>query len=115
MGNWLSQPAGWLRCIAASYPVCPPQDELGAAAIAPSTAVRRASGLPILLSRAGLEQPDLARWVEEFISSARVAGANLDIIDVPQGHHAFDVLDHTDWSKAAVEEALDWVSARLRD
>jgi acetyl esterase/lipase len=115
MGNWLSQPPSWLRCVAASYPVCPTQDELGAAAVAPSEAVRSAGDLPILLSRAGLEQPDLARWVEDFISSAHEAGANLDIIDIPQGQHAFDVLDHTDWSRAAVEEALVWIWANLLD
>jgi acetyl esterase/lipase len=113
MGNWLSQPPSWLRCVAASYPVCPTQDELGAAAIAPREAVRSSDGLPILLSRAGLERIDLAKWVDDFISSAREAGANLDIIDVPQGQHAFDVLDHTDWSRAAIEEALVWICAHL--
>ena len=115
MGNWLNQPRGWLRCVAASYPVFPTQDELGDAAIAPSKAVRSAPGLPILLSRVGLEQSARARWVEDFISSAHEVRADLDIIEIPQAQHAFDVLDHTDWSRAAVEEALAWVCAHLLD
>jgi acetyl esterase/lipase len=50
---------------------------------------------------------------EAFVSSARAAGASLDIVDVPQGQHAFDVVDDTEWSRAAVEEALVWVCAHL--
>ncbi len=114
MGKWLRHPPPWLRGVAASYPACPPQEALGAAVVAPGAAVRDAGDLPILLTRAGLEQPVLAGWVEEFVASARAADAHLEIIDVPQGRHAFDVLDHTDESRHAVEEAFAWVRARLR-
>ena len=115
MGTWLRQPPTWLRCVAASYPVCPPQDELGLAATAPREAVRDAGDLAILLTRAGVEEPARARWVKDFIASARETGANLDVLDVPHGQHAFDVLDHTDESRIAVGEALGWVRAHLVD
>ncbi|HEY0474365.1 MAG TPA: nuclear transport factor 2 family protein, partial [Kribbella sp.] len=36
-----------------------------------------------------------------------------DIIDVPKGQHGFDMLDHTDESRAAVTKALDWAIAHL--
>ncbi len=39
--------------------------------------------------------------------------AALDIIDVPKGHHGFDMLDHTEESRAAVTKALDWAIAHL--
>jgi dienelactone hydrolase len=114
MGDWLSQPASWLRCVATSYPICPTQEELGDVAISANEAVREAGELPILLTRAGQEQPDYAEAVDVFVAAAADAGANLEIIDVPDGHHGFDMLDHTDQSKAAVERALDWVTSRLR-
>jgi dienelactone hydrolase len=115
MGNWLSEPPSWLRCVAASYPICPTQEELGDVGISPNEALRSAGDLPILLTRAGQEQADLAEAVEVFVATAADAGANLEIIDVPDGQHGFDVVDHTDQSRAAVERALDWVGSRLRD
>jgi dienelactone hydrolase len=115
MGNWLNEPPSWLRCVAASYPICPTQDELTDVAISPNEALRKAGRLPILLTRPGQEQPDYAEAVDVFVAAAAEAGANLEIIDLPDGHHGFDMVDHTDQSKAAVERALDWVTSRLRD
>jgi dienelactone hydrolase len=115
MGTWLSQPPSWLRCVAASYPICPTQEELEDLAISPNEALRSAGGLPILLTRAGQEQPDVAEAVEVFVAAAAEAGNNLEIIDVPDGHHGFDTVDHADQSKAAVERALDWIASRLHD
>jgi acetyl esterase/lipase len=37
----------------------------------------------------------------------------VEVIDVPGGQHGFDMLDHTDESRRAVEQAADWVSQRL--
>jgi dipeptidyl aminopeptidase/acylaminoacyl peptidase len=115
MGNCLSQPPSWLRCVAASYPICPTQEELEDVAISPDEALRKAGELPILLTRVGQEQPDVAQAVDAFVAAAAEAGANLEVIDVPDGHHGFDTVDHTDQSRAAVERALDWVTSRLRD
>jgi dienelactone hydrolase len=110
MGDWLSKPPSWLRCIAASYPICPTQEELGDVAISANEAMRDAGELPVLLTRAGQEQPDYAEAVAAFVAAAADARANLEIIDVPEGHHGFDMVDHTDQSKDAVERALDWVT-----
>ena len=48
---------------------------------------------------------------------ARLPGARrnlqLQLIDVPNGRHGFDVLDHTDESRATVTAALDAVRALL--
>lgn len=115
MGNWLNDPPSWLRCVAASYPICPTQEEVGEVAISPNQALRSAGGLPILLTRAGQEQPDFAEAVDVFVAAAAEAGANLEIIEVPDGQHAFDIADRTDQSRAAVERALDWVGSRLSD
>jgi acetyl esterase/lipase len=44
---------------------------------------------------------------------AAKAEANLEIVDVPGGHHGFDIIDRTDESRAAVREGLDRVVAHL--
>jgi hypothetical protein len=110
-GEWLDSRPGWLRGIALSYPrlATPPGvDELVSAA----EVIGKASttDLPVLLTRVGRERDELAGPVAEFVSAG---GTALDIIDVPKGQHGFDMLDHTDESRAAVTKALDWAIAHL--
>ncbi|GAA3143016.1 hypothetical protein JOF29_000781 [Kribbella aluminosa] len=108
-GEWLDSRPDWLRFVALSYPllVTPPGvDDLVTAA----EVVGKHKDLPVLLTRAGLEREELAGPVAEFVSAG---GAALDIIDVPKGHHGFDMLDHTEESRAAVTKALDWAIAHL--
>ena len=110
-GEWLDSRPDWLRCVLLSYPrlATPPGvDELVSAAEVigkPANSV-----LPVLLTRVGREREELAGPVAEFVSAG---GAALDIIDVPKGQHGFDMLDHTDESRAAVTKALDWAIAHL--
>jgi dienelactone hydrolase len=108
-GEWLDSRPDWLRCVALTYPrlATPPgTDEL----VSALEVIGKHQDLPVLLTKVGLEREELAAPVEEFISAG---GAALDVIDVPTGHHGFDMLDHTDESRAAVTQALDWAAAHL--
>ena len=108
-GEWLDSRPDWLRCVLLTYPllVAPPGvDELVSAA----EVIGKPKDLPVLLTRVGREREELAGPVAEFVSAG---GAALDIIDVPKGQHGFDMLDHTDESRAAVTKALDWAIAHL--
>ncbi|MFF0340169.1 nuclear transport factor 2 family protein [Kribbella sp. NPDC004875] len=108
-GEWLDSRPDWLRFVALSYPLLatpPGVDDLVTAA----EVIGKNKDLPVLLTRAGLEREELAGPVAEFVSAG---GAALDIIDVPKGHHGFDMLDHTEESRAAVTKALDWAIAHL--
>ncbi|WP_350280925.1 nuclear transport factor 2 family protein [Kribbella sp. HUAS MG21] len=108
-GEWLDSRPDWLRFVALTYPLLatpPGVDDLVNAA----EVIGKHKDLPVLLTRAGLEREELAGPVAEFVSAG---GAALDIIDVPKGHHGFDMLDHTDESRAAVTKALDWAIAHL--
>jgi acetyl esterase/lipase len=113
LADWLRKPPGWLRCVAASYPL------LGAPGydldprLQPSDAVASAGDLPIVLTRVGLERPPIAQTVEAFLTAAQAAGARLEIIDVPNGHHGFDALDDTDESRDAIRRAMAAVVAAL--
>jgi acetyl esterase/lipase len=108
MADWLRAAPEWLRCVAATYPIaaCPP--EYGPR-FNPARAVAEAGALPIVLTRVGKEHPQIAATVEEFVAAAQACGVRLEIIDVPNGQHSFDILDHADESRKAVERAVDAV------
>jgi hypothetical protein len=108
-GEWLDSRPDWLRCLLLTYPLLatpPGVDELVNAA----EVIGKHKDLPVLLTRVGRERAELAGPVAELVSAG---GAALDIIDVPKGQHGFDMLDHTEESRAAVTKALDWAIAHL--
>jgi hypothetical protein len=69
----------------------------------PADAVAHAADLPIVLTRAGREDPGVAEGVAAFVDAA--AKARLRLIDVPHGRHGFDTLDDDDDSRAAITAA----------
>jgi hypothetical protein len=114
LADWLRVRPAWLRVVAATYPIlgAPPESGVDARFDA-GRAVSAAGELPIVLTRVGLERPMIAGTVETFVGAASDCGANLHVIDVPDGHHAFDMRDHTDQSRAAVAAALTAVERNL--
>ncbi|HTF10355.1 MAG TPA: alpha/beta hydrolase [Asanoa sp.] len=112
--DWLRDRPAWLRAIFLSYPLLaspapllPVEERLHLdPRFTPIEAVASAGAEapPIVLTRVGRERPLLAGFVDEFVAAA--AKAPLEIIDVPDGQHAFDVLDDTDQSRAALHTAV---------
>jgi acetyl esterase/lipase len=113
LGPWVDESPAWLRGVAASYPCCRPLEDAPSAPIALADAVADAGELPILLTRVGLEEDEIAETVTGVIVAAESVGAALDVIDVPHGHHGFDQVDPGEESQEAVRAAMSWVSARL--
>jgi acetyl esterase/lipase len=112
--DWLASPPPWLRCVAMTYPVlAPPPGWEVEARFDVVAALSSAQQLPMLLTRVGHEYPEFARTQEAFVAAARAAGSKLEVIDVPGGQHSFDSLDHTDESRAAVRQAMNWVVGAL--
>jgi acetyl esterase/lipase len=112
--DWLAEPPPWLCCIAASYPLLAPLPGWDVdARFRPVEAVCTAGSVPIVLTRVGREQPEIAATVEAFTEAAERHQVAIDVIDVPDGQHSFDMLDHTDSSRAAVTEAMARVTAAL--
>ncbi|MCZ9343614.1 alpha/beta hydrolase, partial [Streptomyces sp. TRM76130] len=66
-----------------------------------------------VVTRVGLEMPEIATTVEEFLAAARAAGTDVEVIDVPHGHHGFETLDPSEESRAAVRTATRTVLGRL--
>jgi pimeloyl-ACP methyl ester carboxylesterase len=113
--DWLAAPPAWLRALAATYPVLAPMPGWGLtdARFRPAVAVAGAGALPIVLTRAGLEAPEIAVTVEEFLTAAKDCGADVEVVDVPNGHHGFETLDPADEWQPALDRAMEAVLARL--
>ncbi len=114
--DWLAAPPAWLRCLAATYPVLAPLPNWGlpGGRFRPAEAVAQAGALPVVLTRVGLESPEIAATVEEFLATATGCGAHVEVVDVPNGHHGFETRDPTDESREAVHHAMRTVLGRLR-
>lgn len=112
----LASPPPWLRCVAATYPVLAPLPNWGmdGSRFRPANAVRGAGELPIVLTRVGLESPEIAATVEEFLTAAKDTTARLEVVDVPLGHHGFETIDPGEPSRQAVEHAMRSVLGHVR-
>ncbi len=113
--DWLQAPPPWLRCVAATYPILAPLPGWGLSGsrFHPARAVWHAGALPLVLTRVGRETPEIAATVEEFLAAAGACGADVEVVDVPDGHHGFETRDPAEVSRDAVRRAIDAVLARL--
>jgi hypothetical protein len=62
-----------------------------------------------VVTRVGIEHPRIRDTVDQLLAIAPDA----EVIDVPNGRHGFDMLDHNAASRDAVRRALDAVTALL--
>ncbi|MFF4409152.1 alpha/beta hydrolase [Streptomyces sp. NPDC001404] len=115
--QWLAAPPPWLRCVATTYPLLAPPSGWGLtdSRFHPAAEVRNAGRLPIVLTRVGLENAEFTAKVEEFLTAAGDCGADVEVVDVPDGHHGFETTDHTEQSRHAVEHAMRSVLGHLGD
>ncbi len=108
IGPLLAEPPTWLRVLAATYPVLGSSpgrdlpDGFRPAEVVGTVSTR----LPFVLTRVGLEAPDVAETVEAFMAAAEGSALDVEIIDVPHGHHGFDARDYGDESRHAVRDAV---------
>ncbi|MFI9783035.1 alpha/beta hydrolase [Kitasatospora sp. NPDC051984] len=116
MSDHLAAPPPWLRCVAATYPVLAPLTGwIGVdPRFAPAAVLPKAGRLPVVLTRVGLEAPEIAATVTAFLAAADECGAALELVDVPHAMHGFDVHDPTDETREAVRHALSAVLTHLR-
>ncbi|HKI91380.1 MAG TPA: hypothetical protein VJ986_03670 [Gaiellaceae bacterium] len=94
VGRWIEEPPCWLRGISLTYPVAAPVSRVQ---------------VPIVLTRVGLERPAIEATVERLLALTTHA----EVINVPNGHHGFDTLDHNDESRRAVTSAVAAVTRLL--
>jgi acetyl esterase/lipase len=75
------------------------------------TALRRT---PLLLVRAGRDEaPGLNAALDRFVPRALAASVPLTLVNYPEGPHAFDILDPSSGSRAAIRQILTFLRAQL--
>lgn len=68
---------------------------------------------PMLVIRAGKDNPDLNAGVEDFIQTAFHRNAKIMAINYANGQHGFDLLDDNDFSRVMIKRALEFEQATL--
>jgi dienelactone hydrolase len=75
------------------------------------TALRRT---PLLLVRAGRDEaPGLNAALDRFVPRALEANVPLTLVNYPQGPHAFDIVDASSESRAAIRQILAFLRVQL--
>ncbi|QSQ18712.1 dienelactone hydrolase family protein [Pyxidicoccus parkwayensis] len=99
------QPPPGLRCVAAWYPMLDapgqPKGTLPREALA---AVDAKKALPLLVVRAGRDSPALNTALDAFVKDAKGKGASLTLVELPEAHHAFDLVDDVESSRDAMRQ-----------
>src|SRR6185369_1308524 len=62
--------------------------------------------LPVFFVRAGRDNPRLNQGIDQLVAKAVAAGAPWTLVNAPDSHHAFDVLDETEESRRIVRATL---------
>ncbi|MCG5446437.1 hypothetical protein NIE79_005136 [Micromonospora sp. NIE79] len=108
--DWLRVPPPWLRGIALTYPLLVPFPgwEVDARFL-PVEALSAGTGVPLVLTRAGQDIPPVLAGIDAFLPTATAQGWPMRVIEVPDGQHSFEILNHGPQSEAAVLAARDAV------
>lgn len=62
--------------------------------------------LPVFVARAGRDSPRLKEGLDRLFSRALAAGAPWTLVNLPELHHAFDVVDETAESRRVIRQTL---------
>jgi dienelactone hydrolase len=68
---------------------------------------------PVLVVRAGRDHPDLNRAIDAFVVAALAANLPVELVNHPDGHHAFDTVDDTDESRRVIRRVLAFLGEHL--
>jgi acetyl esterase/lipase len=68
---------------------------------------------PLLVVRAGRDDPGLNRTIDEFVSAAEQRDLAVELVHQPEGHHAFDVADDSDASREVIRHVLGFLRGHL--
>ncbi|NTX64798.1 dienelactone hydrolase family protein [Myxococcus sp. CA051A] len=98
-------PPAWLRCAVAWYPLLGGPDV--PRGIGPMDGLKAANAKkvpPLLVLRAGLDTPPLNAALDDFVKEARSRGAPLTLMELPEGHHGFELTDDVEDSREAMRK-----------
>jgi acetyl esterase/lipase len=68
---------------------------------------------PLLIARAGRDDPALNASVDAFVTAALASGVTLELMNHPAGRHGFDILDDDDRSRDVIRRTVAFLRERL--
>jgi acetyl esterase/lipase len=68
---------------------------------------------PMLIVKAGLDDPRINDSIDEFMSKAQTQGVAVELEDHPEGHHGFDSVDEQEKSREIIKATLDFLKKHL--
>ncbi|NPC84217.1 prolyl oligopeptidase family serine peptidase, partial [Pyxidicoccus fallax] len=108
------QPVPGLKCVAAWYPM------LDAPALPkgtrPAEALRAADAKklpPLMVVRAGRDMPELNAALDAFVKEAKGRRAPLTLVELPEGHHAFDAVDDVERTRETMRQTESFFEQHL--
>jgi acetyl esterase/lipase len=115
LANALRERQSWWKLLVAYYGVMEPlgtghDPRLSAIAALGADA---SSVPPILLARAGRDNPAINSTIDRFAAAATSAGAKVELLRHPTGQHAFDILDPGDTSSQIIQRTLEALRSHL--
>ncbi len=127
LADALRVPVAYLRCLVAYYavldlrPLASAEGVTGSVAaetlrrFSPTAAVegRATNPIPLLVARAGHDDPSLNAACDAFIQAALAANLPLDALNHPTGYHAFDVRNDDARTREILEHTLSFLHAHL--
>ena len=68
---------------------------------------------PIFIGRAGQDFESLRNSMDQFVQAALAKNLTIEVMNHPQGRHAFDILDADARSREIIQRALDFLRTHL--
>lgn len=68
---------------------------------------------PILIAKAGLDNPFTNDSIDNFVSNANTQGIAVELLEHLEGHHGFDSVDENEKSREIVKATLDFLKKHL--
>jgi dipeptidyl aminopeptidase/acylaminoacyl peptidase len=115
-----ANPPDFVKAVCSYYAIldfegAPPVYKQVPAELSPLTQLRKGAGPfpPILLARAGLDEPFINQSVDAFVAAAVEKKLTLDLLTLPTGHHAFDIRDDEERSRQVIKATVAFLKAQL--
>jgi acetyl esterase/lipase len=70
---------------------------------------------PILVVRAGLDNPALNNAIDLFVQEAINRNIRIDFTNYPDGQHAFDILNDTERTREIIRHTFEFIKAQMQN
>ena len=107
MGSFLDPVPDGVVAVGGTYPYLGDPD-LDGTDLLQAVDVAPGSDVPLLLVRPEHDFDWIVPPTDELLARCSAAGRQIDVIDVPGAHHAFETVDDTDASRNAVRRSVAW-------